>query len=402
MKNLVIIGGGFAGFWSAMSAVRQSRFLGKDSSLNITMISLDEYLSIRPRFYENKFNDMRVPLKKYLDPLSIVLNVAKVIRIDHKNKNIFMIGLNGQEEVLSFDGLILAAGSQLNRPSIPGFEHAFNVDTFGDSVRLEDHLKELSVSRFPSAGSRTFVVVGASFTGLEVITGMPERLRPYALPGIHYDFILIDRSFLIAPEYSSEGREIISRQLEKEGIQFFAGEEVDSISPDRILFKSGKCVETRTVIWCGGMKANPLTSMFPVYRNCLGQLKVDQFLRIDGQRTIFAAGDVVQVCVDDEGHFSTMSCQHAIPQGKFAGNNAVNALFGCDLIPYSQPRYVTCLDLGSEQALFTSGWGRFPKMTGIPAKELKTEIMSKWIIPDKNVEETVTMSFPVILLNKKD
>jgi NADH dehydrogenase len=400
MKNLVVIGGGFAGFWSAMSAVRQARFLRKDSALKIMMISLDEYLSIRPRFYENKFKDMRVPLKKYLDPLGIVLHVAKVERIDHKKRNIFMVRSNGQEEVLSFDGLILAAGSQLNRPPLPGFEHAFNVDTFRESVQLEDHLKELSASRFLSASSRTFVVVGASFTGLEVITGLPERLRSFDLPDIHYDFILTDRSFSIAPEYSSEGRGIISRQIGKEGIQFFAGEEVDSISPEHIRFKSGKCIETRTIIWCGGLKANPLTSMFPIDRDCQGRLKVDQFLRIDGQKTIFAAGDVAQACVDDEGHTSVMSCQHVIPQGKFAGNNAVNALFDCDLIPYSQPRYVTCLDLGSEQALLTSGWGRFPKMTGISAKELKIEIMSKWIIPERDVEETVKMSVPVILHNE--
>jgi NADH dehydrogenase len=400
MKNLVVIGGGFAGFWSAMSAVRQARFLRKDSALKIMMISLDEYLSIRPRFYENKFKDMRVPLKKYLDPLGIVLHVAKVERIDHKKRNIFMVRSNGQEEVLSFDGLILAAGSQLNRPPLPGFEHAFNVDTFRESVQLEDHLKELSASRFLSASSRTFVVVGASFTGLEVITGLPERLRSFDLPDIHYDFILTDRSFSIAPEYSSEGRGIISRQIGKEGIQFFAGEEVDSISPEHIRFKSGKCIETRTIIWCGGLKANPLTSMFPIDRDCQGRLKVDQFLRIDGQKTIFAAGDVAQACVDDEGHTSVMSCQHAIPQGKFAGNNAVNALFDCDLIPYAQPRYVTCLDFGYEQALLTSVWGRFPKMTGISAKELKIEIMSKWIIPERDVEETVKMSVPVILHNE--
>ena len=401
MKNLVIIGGGFAGFWSAMSAVRQARFLRKDSSLKITMISLDEYLSIRPRFYENKFKDMRVPLKRYLDPLGIVLHCAKVVRIDHEKKIIFMVKSNDHEEVLSFDGLILATGSQLNRPSIPGFEHAFNVDTFGDAARLEDHLKELSASHFPSTGSRTFVVVGASFTGLEVVTSLPERLRSFALPDIHFDFILTDRSFSIAPEYSSEGRRIISLQLEKKGIRFFAGEEVGSISPDHILFKSGKHIETRTIIWCGGLKANPLTSMFPVDRNCQGRLKVDQFLRIDGQKTIFAAGDVAQACVDDEGHTSVMSCQHAIPQGKFAGNNAVNALFDYDLIPYSQPRYVTCLDLGAKQALLTSGWGRIPKMTGISAKELKTEIMSKWIIPEKDVEDTVKMSVPIILHNEE-
>ena len=34
MKHLVIIGGGFAGFWSAMSAVRQARELGKFEELD--------------------------------------------------------------------------------------------------------------------------------------------------------------------------------------------------------------------------------------------------------------------------------------------------------------------------------------------------------------------------------
>ncbi|MHB8423301.1 MAG: hypothetical protein ACYDAM_11165 [Leptospirales bacterium] len=121
---------------------------------------------------------------------------------------------------------------------------------------------------------------------------------------------------------------------------------------------------------------------------------------MDAQKTLFAAGDVALATVDDEGHDSVMSCQHAIPQGRFAGHNAVNALFGIGLIPYSQPRYGTCLDLGTDQALLTSGWERIPKMTGASAKELKTEIMTQWIIPVLAVEETIKGSVPLILRNE--
>ena len=218
MKNLVIVGGGFAGFWSAMSAVRQARSLHKETSLKITMVSLDEYLSIRPRFYESHFKDMRVSLRKYLDPLGIILIVGKVVRIDPKSRSVYWVGAE-REGMISFDGLVLAAGSHLKHPSVPGFEHAFNVDTFENAVRLDRHLKELSNSRFSLTGSRTFVVVGASFTGLEVITELPERVRSFALPGIDYHYILTDRSSAIAPEYSVEGQGHIAEQLEKEGIQ---------------------------------------------------------------------------------------------------------------------------------------------------------------------------------------
>ncbi|MHB1729951.1 MAG: NAD(P)/FAD-dependent oxidoreductase [Leptospirillum sp.] len=398
MKNLVIVGGGFAGFWSAMSAVRQARSLQKDTSLKITMVSLNEYLSLRPRFYENKFEEMRVPLRKYLDPLGIILIVGKVVRIDPKNKNVYWVGSKGDDGALAFDGLVLAAGSHLKRPSIPGFEHAFNVDTFENAVRLDCHLKELSNSRFSLTGSRTFVVVGASFTGLEVITGLPARIQSFALPNIDYKFILTDRSSSIASEYSVEGQEYIAEQLEKEGIQFLPEEETKWIDPEQIVFKSGRCIETRTIIWCGGMEASSLTKEFTTKRDSLGRLLVDAFLRIEDQKLFFAAGDVARGLVDEQ-HSSVMSCQHAMPQGKFAGHNAVNALFGKELVPYAQPRYGTCLDLGSEQALLTSGWERIPKMTGVSAKELKTEIVTQWIVPSVDVEETVKMSMPVILTN---
>ena len=52
MKRLVIAGGGFAGFWSAMSAARHAMALGVRDRLKITLINRDEYLGLRPRFYE--------------------------------------------------------------------------------------------------------------------------------------------------------------------------------------------------------------------------------------------------------------------------------------------------------------------------------------------------------------
>jgi len=38
---------------------------------------------------------------------------------------------------------------------------------------------------------------------------------------------------------------------------------------------------------------------------------------------------------------------------------------------YSQPKYVTCLDLGAWGAVFTEGWDRQMKLVGQEAKDLK-------------------------------
>ena len=38
---------------------------------------------------------------------------------------------------------------------------------------------------------------------------------------------------------------------------------------------------------------------------------------------------------------------------------------------YSQPKYVTCLDLGAWGAVYTEGWDRQMKLVGQEAKDLK-------------------------------
>ena len=395
MKNLLIIGGGFAGFWSAVSAARQSDTLSRRSDVNITVISLNEYLAIRPRFYENRFDDMRVLMKKYFEPLGIYLKIGKTVGIDTDQRTALSVDSEGKKASLAYDGLVLASGSRVKRPGIPGFDHTLNVDTFEDAIALERHLQKLSSSGFPSFASRTFVVIGASFTGIEVVTKLLERLRSLAPDENRFNLVLTDHSFTIAPGYSKEGRAIILQDLERNGVRLMLGEEVSAIDHDHIFFKSGQSLQTMTAIWCGGLEASPLTAEFGVVRDPLGRLPVDRFLRIEGHEGSFAAGDVARAYVDEE-NVSVMSCQHAVPQGKLAGHNAVNALFDKDLVAYLQPDYRTCLDLGPGNALLTSGWERTPRGSGKDAKAVKEEIVTQWIVPDPDFKETLRKSDPFL------
>lgn len=392
MQNLVIIGGGFAGFWSAMSAARQARELGKSGELKITLISKDEYHAIRPRFYESDLASMRVPIKNYLAPLGIDLIVGEVGGVDTQNRSITMAN---RADAISYDALILAAGSRLRVNNIPGIELAFNVDTFADANRLDQHLNKLSGSAFATSASRSFAVVGGGFTGLEAITSLPQRIKTLAPNVAGFKFFLVERAKEIAPNYSLDGRRYIVEQLEKANVQVLPGEEVASIVAGKIALKSGKSLETDTVIWTTGLEASPLTASFKGERDELDRLCVDSFLRLPACHNVFVAGDVARVLADQRNH-ALMSCQHAMPQGKFAGHNAVNQMFGKEPLAYSQPRYVTCLDLGPENALLTEGWERSFKMSGPDAKALKTQIVTQWICPKEDLETNLKLSTPEV------
>ena len=145
---------------------------------------------------------------------------------------------------------------------------------------------------------------------------------------------------------------------------------------------TGEFISARTVVWCAGMQADPLTRLFPVDRDRWGRLPVDQFMRVDGMPGVFAAGDVAAALIDGE-HATVMSCQHSRPMGRFAGHNVVADLLGAPMLPLNIDWYVTVLELGSWGALYTEGWDRRVVAVGAAAKETKRAINCERIYPPR-------------------
>ena len=70
-----------------------------------------------------------------------------------------------------------------------------------------------------------------------------------------------------------------------------------------------------------------------------------------------------------------------MPAVRDHSRNAAADLVGEPTLPYAQPSYVTCLDLGPDTAIFTRGWSSEVEITGAQAKGVKKEINEVWIYP---------------------
>ncbi|MYN08576.1 FAD-dependent oxidoreductase ['Massilia aquatica' Lu et al. 2020] len=133
----------------------------------------------------------------------------------------------------------------------------------------------------------------------------------------------------------------------------------------------GSRIAAGTVIWTGGMRASALTEQGSGQRDPLGRLHVALDLSVTGAAHVYAAGDVTLAATDDHGNHAMMACQHAIDMGRYAGHNVAADLLGLPTMPYQQPFYVTCLDLGGAGAVYTEGWHREVKLTGAdPARSV--------------------------------
>ncbi|MBR0775217.1 NAD(P)/FAD-dependent oxidoreductase [Bradyrhizobium diazoefficiens] len=378
MARIVVLGGGFAGLWAAIGAARKRDEIGASGDIEIRLVDRNPYHNIRVRNYEVDLSEVAIPLPQLLDPIGVSHAIGEVEAIDPARREIALVTSSG-EETLAYDRLVLALGSEVRRPDIPGLsDHAFDVDTYTAALRLEQHLAALGRSA-PSPGRTTVVVVGAGFTGIEVAAEMPDRLSHAGLNGSRR-IILVDPNPAVGATIGTHARPSIETALSALEIETRLGVRVASVEAGGMRLSSGEFVPTRTVIWCAGMRASPLAARLPGARDRLGRLLVDPFMRVADLPGLFAAGDVASSVVDGL-HPTVMSCQFARPMGRFAGHNVVADLAGLPLLPLRIDWYVTVLDLGDWGALYTEGWDREVRAAGAVAKATKQIINRKRIYP---------------------
>ena len=348
-----------------------------ESDFRVVLVDPADDMVIRPRLYERDPQRMRVPLDRVLGPIGVRRLAATVTTIDTSAQSVGVIARDGTPQRLTYDRLVLTAGSRVVRPALPGVEHVFDVDTMPAAAALDAHIGRLD--RADENGRFTAVVVGAGFTGIEVATELVDRLRSVA-GARPVRVILVEQASVVGPELGEGPRPQIMGALADVGVELRLDTRVTSVEPSGATLADGTSFATATVVWTGGMRASALTEQVPGERDALGRLRVDQFLQVVGVPAVYAAGDVA-AAVTEDGHVVMQSCQHAVPQGKFVGVNVASDLLGLPGVPFAPDPYVTCLDLGSAGAVLTTGWERTVARTGEEAKTLKQSINAEWIYP---------------------
>ncbi|MGT0251210.1 NAD(P)/FAD-dependent oxidoreductase [Burkholderia pyrrocinia] len=381
-QKILIVGAGFAGVWGALGAARALDKAGAGSGdVEITLISPKPELQIRPRLYESEPQRMAAPLLPLLDAVGVNFVEGSVEEISVREKTLSVALADGQKRLLAYDRLLLTSGSSLSRPPVPGLaEHAFSVDRIEDAVALDAHFAALA--KLPDSPARnTVAVVGCGFTGIEVATELPKRLREWFGADVASRVVVIGAQDDIGPDLGPNPRPYVSEAFDSLGIETVLGSRVVSVGADGVRTESGTHVEAMTVIWAGGMRASSLTAQVSSHLDPLGRVEVTPDLRVAEAPHVFVAGDVARARSDDDGHYALMSCQHAIVMGQFGGHNVAADLIGLATLEYRQPFYATCLDLGEWGAVYSEGWDRQIKLTHAEGKVRKQVINTQWIYP---------------------
>ena len=367
-EGIVVVGGGFAGFWAAVAARRIA-----GAKLSITLVSREPALQIRPRLYEAEPKDLAVDLLPLLETVGVEFVAGDVSTVDVSHRRIRL----RTGDAIFYARLVVATGSTMRRPRVPGAELAHSIDTQHEAIVFDERLAQV-VRTSPQP---TIAVVGAGFTGIELALVLRDRIARHgtAVQAEHARIILIDRADVVGRQLGSGPRPAIEAALAKDRVELLLAKTITALGPTRVAFADG-ALNTDAVVLATGMVAAPFAAKVPGLHDEQGRIVVDQSLRAGSAREIFVAGDAAAADGGD-GRPVLQSCQHALQLGRFAGENAARDLLGLPLVDYVQPPYITCLDLGRAGAVYTRGWDRVVERTGSKAKAIKRWINTEVIYP---------------------
>jgi NADH dehydrogenase len=357
--RVVIVGAGFAGFYAARELQKHA------PDAEIVLINPTDYflyLPLLPEVAAGILEPRRicVSLPGRLPKVKLVLGT--VTHIDIAGHRVEWIGPEGGTGAMAFDRLVLAAGSVNKLLPIPGVaEYAHGFRGISEALYLRDHItRQLELAAATDDHDErdarcTFVVVGAGYTGTEVAAQgqlLTTRLAGQ-LPALRKQpmrWVLADLADRLLPGLSPRMSRTAERVLRKRGVEVRTGESVEHAGPEWLRMTTGEQIATRSLIWCVGVRPDPLVEglSLPTDR---GRLEVHETLLVRGHAHVFACGDCAAVPdVTRPGSVTGMTAQHAQRQGKLVARNVAASLARRDLEPYKHHDLGFVVDLGGRQA----------------------------------------------------
>lgn len=324
-KKVFIIGGGYGG-------IRAAHALSKYSEFEITLVDIKPYHYLQTDVYDfiaNKstITDISVSLVTLFFKTNISFFQRKITKIvPVENKLITDLG-----EELQYDYLIIANGSRTYFPSfIEGLsEYAHGVKSIRRAFEFKQKFEEAIYKKLESEGACelnpnfNIVIGGGGLSGVEIAATMAEyserffALGGYACGGIAVH--LIEASDSILPGVDPYLVRKSKKRLEELGVNMIVGDKILKVDEHSVYLGSGKSIPMNFMIWTGGIEVRRIDGDGFTY-NSRGQLKIDEFSRVEGFTNIFAIGDCAQV---------------VNTKGKTLAPTAMVAEFGADIAAYN-------------------------------------------------------------------
>lgn len=351
-KRIVIVGAGYAGILTAKKLAKKFK---KHEGVSITIIDKNPFHTMLTELHEVAANrvdedSIKISLKKVFAGRRVDIKLDTVTSIDYDKKTVI-----GNQETYAYDILVMSAGSKPTFYGVPGAEEfSHQLWSYDDAVNLREHIHNMfrKASCEPNAKIRkkllTFYVVGAGFTGVEMVGELAEYVpflcEKYDIDRQEVTMFNVDGLSRPIPNMPEKLSNKVAKRLEKMGVKLLLNTTVSAIGADFIELKEGDKVvhhEAGTIIWAAGIQSSDITqaSGDKLELNRGGRIQVDSYLRSTKDENVYVVGDNMYYIPEGEERPVPQMVENAEQSAHTAAHNIFNTVMGKDELKEYKPSF---------------------------------------------------------------
>lgn len=367
-KHIVIIGGGFAG-------INLAHELGGKKGIKVTLVDRNNYNFFPPLLYQVStgmldISSISIPFRSlFTGKDNLFFRIGEMEEVFLKEKRLKL-----STGTLTYDALVIAVGTKINYFGMENIEqNGLPMKSLNDAIKLRNYLimegekYTYCKDKDERRKMRNIVISGAGPSGVE-IAGMIAEMRQRKLRDIYPELVkerlnifLVDGAPTVLPPMSEKSQKYTLKTLEDMGIKVMLNKMVSDYKDDKVYFKDGEWIETKTLIWTAGVTGIKINGIPDSYYERGNRIPVDAFNKVEHSDHIYAIGDACIQRTDPnfpDGHPQLGSV--AQQQGKALAKNFVAMIKNKELKPFKYNDKGAMAIIGDQKAVADM---TFPKVT---------------------------------------
>jgi NADH dehydrogenase len=340
-KRILILGGGFAGAYTALHLEKRLRH---SPDVEIVLVAKENFILFTPMLHEVAGSDVAVT--DIVQPLRMMLRhtrvgVADIEAIDLVKKQVRIRHPDMPTSYdLTYDQLVVAVGAVTNFYRTPGLEeHALTMKSLGDAILVRNRaiealmLADNQIKLEEKKKTLTVVLAGGGFAGVETAGAVNDLLRETRrfYPTVTADMIrvvIVHPGDVILPELSESLGRYAQTKLIRRGVEVRLKTKVTGFDGQTVTLDDGTTIPTRMLIWTAGITPPPLLATLTCKLE-RGRILATECMQVQDWPGVWALGDCSLVPdVLNPGKFHPPTAQHAIRQAKTVADNILAVMRG--------------------------------------------------------------------------
>jgi NADH dehydrogenase len=296
-KNIIVIGGGFAG----LQLIRNLDM----NDFNVLLLDKLNHHQFQPLFYQVATaqlepSSISFPFRKiFQQKKNVQIRMAEGVKIDTDLNTVISTIGNFQ-----YDYLVIASGCKTNFfGNNEIMKNALTLKTTYDAITIRNHIllnfeQIISAAETEKESLFNIVIVGAGPTGVELAGAFAEikkNILPKDYPSIDFsklNVILIEGSKQTLSSMSNNAQNASRNYLEQLDVTVYTEVFVKNYDGALVTLSNGMLIKTKNMIWAAGVTGNLIQGLKEEVLAPGNRIMVDQTNTVWGLSNVFAIGDI--------------------------------------------------------------------------------------------------------------